>query len=291
MRTTIISVMLLGLCSCAGNTTIPPDDHAELPPGDYEFSLTHDGLSRRYLVHVPPGTQGDLPVVLAFHGGGGNARQFRDENGINEVSDGGGFIAVHPDGAGPINNLFLTWNAGPTCCGWALENQSDDVGFIAAVIDELSERTRIDRTRIYATGHSNGAMMAYRLAAERADLVAAIVPVAGALTTNSFTPSERVAVLHIHSVDDPRALYDGGLGPPFPITGVRTEHRPVLAGLEAWASFNLCDSELSEVESQQGTGGNQGQSATRLEFDGCSLGGDVVHLRLTGVGHAWPGLR
>ncbi|PYN17937.1 MAG: hypothetical protein DMD76_30320, partial [Candidatus Rokuibacteriota bacterium] len=68
------------------------------------------------------------------------------------------------------------WNAG-TCCGQAQTAHADDVGFTLAILRDLARDLPLDRTRVYATGHSNGAMMAYRLAAEAAEKVAAIAPV------------------------------------------------------------------------------------------------------------------
>ena len=82
----------------------------------------------------------------------------------------------------------------------------------------LADTSTTTRRRVYVTGHSNGAIMAYRLAAEAADRVAAIVSVAGAMALYDPQPSRAGPVLHIHSVDDPRALCDGGEGPPFPGT-------------------------------------------------------------------------
>ncbi len=51
------------------------------------------------------------------------------------------------------------------------------------------------------------------------------------MTLERIAPARPVPVLHIHSLDDPRALYGGGLGPPFPLTDVRVSHRPVVDGL------------------------------------------------------------
>ena len=101
-----------------------------------------------------------------------------------------------------------------------------------------------DLNRVYATGHSNGSMMAHRVAAEAADLLAAIAPYAGApyFDLLGFAPNGSMPVLHIHSVDDPRALYDGGLGPPFPLTGVRTQMNPVERELDRWIVHNGCPS-------------------------------------------------
>ncbi len=261
-----------------------------LAPGDHVFQIRYDGLDRRYIVHVPPpvGT-GPLPVMLALHGGGGSAAQFERDNGLNAVADRHAFLAVYPDGTGPLRSTLLTWNAGPTCCGWAEQHHVDDVGFLLAVIDDLARRTPVDRHRVWVTGHSNGAIMAYRFAAEEADVVAAIVPVSGAMSVASFHPSRPVAILDIHSVDDPRALYNGGWGPPFPGTNSRVLHRPVMAGLAQWAASNGCAPTPDSISTTPGTGRNQGQSVTEFRYRGCRAGGEIVHLRLRGVGHGWPG--
>jgi polyhydroxybutyrate depolymerase len=133
--------------------------------------------------------------------------------------------------------------------------------------------------------------MAYRLAAEAADRVAAIVPVAGAMMLDAFSPERAVPVLHIHSVDDGRALYDGGLGPPFPIGGGQVLHRPVMEGIAAWTERNGCPAVPAIVENREGGAGtpDEGHSAEKLRWAPCSSGAPVEHWRLHGPGHAWPG--
>jgi polyhydroxybutyrate depolymerase len=266
---------------------------AKLSPGTHEFSLRHDGRSRSYFVHVPPRPEQRPAVLLAFHGGGGNARNFEGYAGLDDVADRNGFLVVYPNGTGPVRQLLLTWNAGDDCCGYALKNRVDDVGFAVAVVDDLERRTTIDRHRIYATGHSNGAIFVHRLAAERADLIAAIAPVAGSLDLARFAPSRPVPVLQIHSVDDPRALYNGGLGPPFPGTSSRVQHQPVQVGLDRWIAADGCPSHLDTAEVRHGAVGtpNAGHSATKLVWAPCHEGAEVAHWKLTVAGHAWPGDR
>ncbi|HLX38536.1 MAG TPA: PHB depolymerase family esterase, partial [Candidatus Binataceae bacterium] len=195
-----------------------------LQPGDYQFALAHQGRSRNYLAHIPPHAEGvALPVVLNFHGGGGDAEGQSEHTQMNPAADREGFIVVYPNGTGFFRNRLLTWNAG-TCCGYAMKNKVDDVGFTFAVLDDLATRISLDRKRVYATGHSNGAMMAYRLAVDAGDRIAAIAPVAGGMVVTDFHPSRPMPIMHFHSVDDPRALYEGGLGPPFPFTTNRVMH-------------------------------------------------------------------
>lgn len=260
--------------------------------GDHTVSLRYDGRVRTYIVHVPRAAASGraLPVVLAFHGGGGEAEGFKEYAGLDAVAEREGFVVAYPNGTGPLRRRLLTWNAGE-CCGYAMNQGVDDVGFAMAVLDDLSRKTAIDPRRVYATGHSNGGMMAHRLGAERADRIAAIAPVAGAYDLDRFAPARPVGVLHIHSVDDPRALYGGGLGPAFPGTSVRSSHRPVMEGLERWRRHNGCAAEPRSLETRKGNAasGSANQTGTLLVWEGCAAGGSVAHWKLTGVGHGWPG--
>jgi polyhydroxybutyrate depolymerase len=209
---------------------------------------------------------------------------------MDALADEAGFIAVYPDGTGRFDGFLLTWNVG-SCCGYARENDVDDVGFVRALLTDLEAFTPVDSRRVYATGLSNGAMMTYRLAAEAPDLVAAIAPVAGAAQAESLDPGHPVPVLHIHSLDDPRALYDGGLGPPFPLTTSRVDHVPVETVLTQWAANNGCAARPEIDETRESRTGGEGtpHTATHLVFPDCADGGDVEHWRLTGAGHVWPG--
>jgi polyhydroxybutyrate depolymerase len=267
---------------------------AALPPGNHEIRLRHGGRDRIAIVHVPPraNARTALPLLLALHGGGGEAAGFRDYAGLDPLADRDGYVVVYPYGTGLLPRRLLTWNGG-RCCGYAQSRSIDDVGFLIALVDEVARRMSIDTRRVSATGHSNGAIMAYRLAAERADRIAAIVPVAGAMNLERFAPARPVPVLHIHSVDDPRALYNGGIGPPFPLTSERVEHRSVDESLTRWREFNGCGADRKVVMTRTGRTGTReaSQTATLLSYGPCRSGAEVAHWQLTGVGHGWPGER
>jgi polyhydroxybutyrate depolymerase len=268
--------------------TAPP----ALAPGDYAYTLAHGGRMRRYLLHVPPQALAGhaLPVVLNLHGGGGHAANQKTYSRMDTTSDQEGFLAVYPNGTGPQGDRLLTWNAG-LCCGSAVVEQVDDVGFILAVLDHLARQTPVDRRRVYATGLSNGAMMSYRLAVEAADAIAAIAPVAGAMMMVRFAPARPVPVMHIHSVDDPRALYEGGLGPPWPMTNTRVRHFSVEQTLGKWITFNQCEAKPEVFPTLQGQGDDSGQTATKYVYHARKTGADVILWKLTGAGHVWPGGR
>ena len=157
-----------------------------LRPGDYDRTVMSGGMKRFYNVHVPSSyvSSQPTPVVLNFHGGGGNPGTQRTISRMNQASERDGFIVVYPQGTGArwrlINPHGYTWNAG-SCCGWAMKNGIDDVGFTRDLLSDLERQVNVDRDRVFATGISNGAMMCFRLACELSDRIAAIAPISGTM--------------------------------------------------------------------------------------------------------------
>jgi polyhydroxybutyrate depolymerase len=289
MKRAALAVLALFAISAAACSRLErrTTEGGTLTSGNHTITLRHGGRQRSYIAHVPPGAiEGPYAVMLAFHGGGGNAAGFQQYAELDRVADRERFIVVYPNGTGPLPNRLLTWNAGDGCCGYALNNNINDLGFVATLLSDLEGRIRIDRNRVYATGHSNGGIFAHRLAAERSGLIAAIAPVAGSLDLRAFAPTRPVPVLQIHSVDDPRALYNGGLGPPFPGTDNRVQHQPVQSGLDRWIAANGCASRPDTTDQKIGTG----QTASKVVWRSCRAGAEVAHWKLTGSGHGWPGL-
>jgi polyhydroxybutyrate depolymerase len=259
-----------------------------LPTGDHTILVNHADRERAAIVHVPPGaTVGRaLPVVVNFHGGGGHGRNQQEYSLMDRAAEREKFVAIYPNGSGRLRERLLTWNAG-TCCGYAASNKIDDIGFIRALIYKVSEILPIDRRRIYATGLSNGGMMAHRLAAEAADLITAVAPVAGGIIPQDTDRTRAVPVMHIHSVDDPRALYGGGLGPRFPLTNNRVRHPDIEQMMLGWARRNGCRS--GALEDRRVGNESRGHNATRYVFARCRDDAEVALWKLTGAGHVWPG--
>lgn len=290
-------VLAAGVLACQTGSNLPDGPGTQrstrpLGPGDHRLEIDVDGVEREYLVHVPPGRSPDIPrpLVLAFHGGGGHPEQFAATAGLDRVADREGFVVAYPAGTGALN--LLTWNAGPGCCGAAARRNVDDTGFARAIVRDLAARTSIDRRQVYATGHSNGGGMVYRLAVEAPELVAGIAAVAGTAMAPDPGSAVPVPLLHLHSVDDPRALYGGGKGPPFPFTASTVVHRPVEEVLAFWHRTNGCEggggrATVEEQRTGRPEGPDAGQRAEKLVW-ACSEA-PVVHWRLHGSGHGWPG--
>jgi polyhydroxybutyrate depolymerase len=267
---------------------LAPASASALAPGDHTRALAHGGRERSYVLHVPPGVDGaPRPLLLAFHGGGGNAPGFQRNAGLDRLADRDGWLVAYPNGTSRLFDAhLLTWNAGG-CCAYAQEAGVDDVGFALAVIDDVARAAAVERARVYATGHSNGAMRAYRLAAEAADRIAAIAPVGGSMTVAHFAPSRPVPVLHVHSVDDPRALYAGGVTRNL---GRDTRHNAVEAELARWRERDGCAAQPEEWERRERrAAGGAVHRATLLVWAPCAAGSEVRLWKLAGGGHGWPG--
>lgn len=232
--------------------------------------LSIGGLQRSYVLHVPPGPPNGL--VINLHGAGMNGGQQAALTGYNAVADQYGFVVAYPDG------IDTTWADGR---GASLPDRQgvDDVGFLATLIDRLSQDFRIPPGRVFVTGMSAGAFMANRLVCQRADLVAAIAPVAGTIgAALPCAPSRPVSVMAVHGTADPVVPFDGGTmvgrGGPSDIVSA-----PALA--ERWREINRCPGPL--VPDPAATAEIQEMSAV-----GCAGGTEVVLVRINGGGHTWP---
>jgi polyhydroxybutyrate depolymerase len=225
------------------------------------------------------------PLVLAFHGGQSHPEMMRRFSGLDDLAVQGRAVVVFPAGTGSREGL-LTWNGG-NCCGEARADGSDDVGFVAALIDAVAARLPIDPRRVHAAGMSNGAMMAYRVAAELSTRIASVAPVAGPLALESIAPERPVPVLHFHGTLDQFTPLAGGIGRR---SVTRVSHRPVLAGLLDWVHANRCAAAYA-CEPVSCT--DDAISIERFIWrpaDGSTVG-EVVFYRLEGGGHTWPGRR
>ncbi len=277
----------------AGVTGVPARASATTPktmqPGDHKVDLTFDGLARRYIVHVPPGYDGrtPVPVVIMLHGGGGKARGAMHETGWSAKADKENFLAVYPEGVphdpGRYASFVLnpqTWNDGSGRENIpAARMRIDDVGFLNAVLDDLGKRLRVDPRRIYVTGFSNGASMAFRAGRELAARLAAIAPVAGSDWLDQPAPARSVPLLYITGTQDPLNPIDGG---PITLGGKPAGTKPpVRAFIKKWVQMLGCAPEPRVIYDQDGVRGTA--------YTACRDHAEVELYTVAGMGHFWPG--
>jgi len=241
-------------------------------------TIVVDGQARSYILYSPslPGG-GKVPLMLVLHGGTGNANHMEKIAGMDAVADAGHFIVAYPNGTGgrfSFNRNRRVWNAG-SCCGRAVRQQVDDVRFIKEVISKIAGRYPIDRRRVYVAGISNGAMMAYRLACEIPDEIAAVVSVAGTLAVDNCDAARGIPVLHIHGERDQNVPFNGGEG-THSKSGVR--HRSVPETMRLLTRSRSCSPPVERT-----VRGRARETKYR-----CSDGAPVELYLVLGEGHGWP---
>jgi len=204
-RAAVITVTTVSLLSLLQIVTVAQGLKGEA----VEHSVTVDGMSRKYLVFAPKGFDKPLPVVQAFHGGGSNARQMERYTRFNDLAAKEGFLVVYPEA------VEGNWNDGRGIEGVRAQKENiDDVNFVRTIVDRTSKDLKIDRSRIFCTGISNGAFMSHRLATEASDMIAAIAPVVGGMApamAKNFRPAYPVSILVIQGDADPLVPIRGGM--------------------------------------------------------------------------------
>jgi polyhydroxybutyrate depolymerase len=253
---------------------------------EVEGQFEHDGLLRRYELHTPPspGTV-PLPLVVVLHGGGSGDNpigMIRQLTGFDRKADTARFAVVYPEA------IEHYWNDGRDLRTYRSQSeQIDDVGFIAAVVDHVAGRIALDRQRVYVTGASNGAMMAYRVGCERPELVAAIAGVAGNLPVRlSCAPQRAVPVLVMNGTSDPLMPWNGG-DVRFGSQRLGVVHS-AQETIARWVAHNQCG-RTARVEPLANRSPRDGTRVYRESYSACADNVSVVLYRVQAGGHTWPG--
>jgi polyhydroxybutyrate depolymerase len=272
MRRPLLTALLLLTCACRAQA------------GDPESHLTHDGLDRTYTLHVPPqGAKATRPLVIALHGGGGTAAGMPKlmNHELERLADKEDFLVVYPDG------IDKHWNDGrPDTPDKTHREKTDDVGFIASLIDVLARDHAVDPKRVYVTGISNGAMMTHRLAADLPGKIAAIAPIAGSVPvglTAAATAGLPMPVLLMNGTEDPLVPYEGG-----DVKAGILKRGKVVATSEVVKIYCARNHATKHDESEL-PGKDDGTQVFRERWLPEGKGAPVILYRIEGGGHTWPG--
>jgi polyhydroxybutyrate depolymerase len=265
VRTTAVVAALLCFVTYGGVRA------SAFPGGDAPGELVIGGVPRTYQLHIPAGLDRPTGLVINLHGAGMTGGEQAALTNYNAVADQHGFVVAYPDG------IDLSWADGR---GASIPDRQgvDDVGFLVALVEQLSREYGIAPGRVFATGLSAGAFMATRLACERADIVSAIAPVAGSLgTAFPCAPSRPVSVFEVHGTADPVVPFGGGamLG-----RGGYSDIVAPPAMAQRWRDLNGCPAPVEDVPAA---------AVHRFTAAGCDDGTEVVFVQVDGGGHTWPG--
>lgn len=245
-------------------------------------TLDVDGVSRTYYIHLPADyeTAVSLPLVLAFHGGGGKATMMHRVSKLTATSDSHSFIVVYPDG------LEKHWSDQRSMTGF---DRKGDLQFIRLLLDELEREYKIDPKRVYSTGISNGGFFSQDLAIAYPERIAAVASVAATVSVpvfNKVTPLQPVPILFMLGDQDPIVPYNGG------DVRLGSERRGAVVSakdsIDYWCKANRCTKIETEVHLNEPEDDSDGTSAIRQRFYGASLRNEVVLVKIEGGGHTWP---
>lgn len=251
-------------------------------------ALLHEGRKRTYRLLLPRGFDKTRPVplVLALHGGGGTATQLdRSTNGqFRRAANRRGWVVVFPQG------IAKGWNDGRPLTSRRDRQRKgvDDVAFLSTLIDHLHKTRGIDRSRVYATGISNGGFMSFRLGLELSQKIAAIAPVTANLAKvhDGKRPRHPVGLLVINGTKDPLVPYAGG---EIRVLGKsRGKIHSTDESLRRWAAFNGCAPTI-RTQPLPDVAKGDGARAYVHTWSGCKGGAGVELIRVQGGGHTWPG--
>jgi polyhydroxybutyrate depolymerase len=260
------AIGVLLLLTLAGCRAAPRQQAPTVPTGQSVQTITVGGRERSFQVYRPASLPARAPLVVMLHGGFGSASQAESYYGWDAEADKNQFVVAYPDG------LNHAWAVGGGCCGAPGATGVDDVAFVTAVVTRLSGQLPIDPNRVYATGISNGGLLAYRLACDTS-IFAAIGPDSATLLGDCPSPPP-VSVIHIHGTADHNIPYDGSEG-----TGFAKIDGPAVPDVVAmWQGVDGCPA---------ASGTTVGTVSTSIAT--CPHGRSVELITIDGAGHQWPG--
>ena len=255
----LIPMLLLIACSKSKDEQLAPN----VPKGKMTKELIVNGTTREYIIYVPDDYTGNFLLSLCyfhFMGLTSNMEFNFSHTNFDQLAERENFIVVHPNG---IDNR------------WTLSaSNNPDIDFVEALLDQLEIDYKIEPNRIYSTGMSNGGNFSFTLACGLNNKIAAIASVTGLMlkiAIGDCIPTRPLAILHIHGTEDPIANYAF-----------------VQGGLDFWIEHNTTNmnpivSNIPDIDTQDGS------TVERFEYLNGENDVEVLHLRVIGGGHQWPG--
>jgi polyhydroxybutyrate depolymerase len=264
--------VLAGLLLVAGCNSLA---HARGGEGtDKDYTMKSGGLERSYRLYLPSDYDPSkpLPLLVALHGGFGTGPAMERVTGFDRLADAARFIVAYPSG------IRRSWNAGDKCCDPARRMGVDDVGFMQDLVAKIESDYRIDSSRVYGAGFSNGAMLLLYTACQDPSVFTAIAVNSGALMSSKCNGG-RVPTMLIHGRKDPRIPWNGGSVRTGGWSDV-TYRQPFLQLVQKIAERNGCstsekvtyDTSPAKCQTYKGCGANE-----------------VTWCGVQGMGHQWAG--
>jgi polyhydroxybutyrate depolymerase len=237
-------------------------------------SIDVNGVSRSYLLYVPPGDSGkQLPAFIMMHGSGSTDAQQEAYTNFDAFAEAHGLVVMYPQG------IDKHWNDGRVI---GHESMADDIGFMKAMLAQVIAQGRVDPKRVYAAGISNGGFMAQHMACMMPEALAGIAVVAASQPVDAACPSPRpMPAIFFHGTADKFVPFNGGpIAPQFGNRGTALSNAQTVA---IWQKRNGCGAATRthppDLDSLPVT----------VETYSCPAGRGLENVIVEGGGHTWPG--
>jgi polyhydroxybutyrate depolymerase len=247
-------------------------------------------LDRFYMFSSPSSdSTKPLPLVVDFHGLLEGAEIQSTLTGLGAKGQEDGFVTATPNGSGTP----LRWNTNVDV------NKNPDLQFIDAMLEKIETESCIDKSRVYATGLSFGAIMTSFLACNRSDVFAAFAPVSGITLGGTCDQEHKTPILAFHGTADPILYFNGGVSPAIlAVMGAKSRTDAAAQGsttttaapdnngagypatVAKWAAMNGCDATPTDTDVSD---------KVIHRVYSCPAGDDVEFFIIKGGGHNWPG--
>jgi polyhydroxybutyrate depolymerase len=265
MKKILILFVIALLINCSDETDVLG---TEILPGSTSTQkINHDGLERQYLIYISNSYNGQskLPLMINFHGFGGEVNDHLAYTDMRSLADSENFILIYPQGS--ELGGYSHWNAALN--GGDNKSTVDDLGFVEALINLHSDIVNLKR--VYAVGYSNGGMMSYALACYKSNLIAAIGSVSGSMLQTDCTPSHSIPLIKLHGTSDSVISYDGN-----------SYYSSVESILGFWINFNKTStSPVFETVDDNGT------TIQKHLYDGGTNESSIEHYKILNGSHVW----
>lgn len=266
----VLAAASLAACSATATVSGPADECAVARPltsGTTTHTIRSGGRDRTYQLRVPPGYVATrrTPVVMMFHGLGGDPSTVIKATGMAKSADRRGAILVVPRGRGNPSHWEFTR---------PIDDPTSDLAFVRDLAKEVKRMGCVDSSRMYAVGFSNGSVLTLALACDASTEFAAYAAVAGPLYESRCDTAPPTSIIYFHGMADKVVPYRGA-------ETVIGRLPPVNTIMAKWADHDACP--------VSGAATTVSKDVRHYAWSGCRGGSAVDIYAVVDGAHGWPG--
>lgn len=248
-------------------------------------TIAIDGIDRTYIVYQSALRDKNraVPLLVALHGGGGRGAQMQKTCGFDAIANREGFVTAYPDA------MKNHWNdRRGDIKTYAHQNNIDDLKFLGAMIEAITAKYNIDKSRIYMAGVSNGGMMTHLFAIKKGGMLAAAAALITSIpeTLKNEKPVKALPFLMMNGTKDMLVKWEGGA-----VAFNRGSVISARGSVKFWAENNKCAKTpvVTQIADKDPADGATVKKEVYAAAGGSSS--EVVFYEIEGGGHTWPGIK